>query len=172
MGDRIEEQMRDLLLASVDLSELQVVYRGDPFLVPVSLHPFGYVFLTDESPASSGDGYGALTGPTSFWKYEGIVQIEVVQRDALQLTPDAGRRADVPSYLKSRELIAAARMAVYAWGGPGQLPETNRIESIDGKESTLELRIGGTQNGVLARGDNVTNVGVFSWTVFTRREEF
>jgi len=173
-ADRVEEKIRDLMLASADLDELAAIFKGDPWLVPAQWHPFALVALLVEQDPAKERGFESETGPVTYWKYEGVVQIETLGRDASGLTPVA-RKADVPSYKLTRRLVQGAKRAILAWCGPdGGIPDGNRIISADGKESSLLLVVGRIENGlaVQARSENVTNTGSFPFTLFTRREDF
>jgi hypothetical protein len=170
MSDRIEEKVRDLVLSHVGSKDLAVVYRGDPFIVPVKLYPFAFVMLTVEREDAR---RGRETGPATYWSYEGFVNVETLVKDVTGLVPDRTRRADVPSYALTRRLVQAARQSVYEWGGPaGTIRDSEQVVSATGKERTIALEVGEIQNGLQERGDNVSNTGLFRFAVVTRREEY
>jgi hypothetical protein len=171
MGDRIEERIRDLLLASPELSEIKGFYRGEPGFIPVSLHPFSVVFLSEEAQATGQEGYEDATG-LRYFRYDGYVSVEVLHRDVDDLMPDSNRRADVGSYLKAKELTQASFNAVMTWGGPSGQLEDDPVVSFDTKEKTTELRSDTILNGQARRGDNVTNRGVFNFHLFTTRQNW
>lgn len=169
MQDRIEEKLRSLVLASPEVDKLQVLYRGEPGVLPIRLYPFGVVFLDTVREATGEEGYGESTGMRHFL-YTGYVAFEVVYRDVDGLLPDLNREADVPSYLEAKELCAAAWEAVFAWGGPTGNLEASPVVSSDGKEQTVELRTDLQRNGLTNRGlDNVNNRSSFEFHIYTRR---
>lgn len=167
MVDRIEEKIRDLVLAADD--ELAVMYRGDPFLVPVPYHPFAFVLVTVEG---EDDSRGQETGPATYWRYEGFIEVDSIIKDALTLVPDS-RKADIGSYTQARRIIQRAKRSVYAWGGPaGTIADADQVVDETGKERTIELGVSEVQNGLQERGDNVTNTALFRFVVKTRRQEW
>lgn len=171
MSDRIEEYIRNLILASSDFDELKVVIRGEPGFMPVKLYPFGIVFLSEENEALGQEGYSEATG-VRYYRYDGYISLEVLFKDTSTLMPDADRKANVGSYLRAKELTQAAFNAVVSWGGPqGNLEEAPVISS-DGKERTVELRTDAINNGLGRRGDNVSNRGTFNFHVYTVRQNW
>lgn len=168
MSDRIEEKIRDLLIGSSDFDALKVFYRGEPGFVPVKLYPFAIIFLQEEAEATGEDGYGEATG-LRYFKYEGYVSLEVLFKDTATLMPNAERKADVGTYLRAKELTQGAFNAILSWGGPQGHLEEEPVQSVDGREETVELRTGVIRNGLGQRGDNVSNRGTFPFIVYTRR---
>ena len=168
MADRIENKLRDLLLASSDFDECKVFYRGEPGFVPVKLYPFVIVFLREESEAVGQDGYEESTG-MRYFRYEGYISLEVLFKDSGTLMPDGNRRADVGTYLRAKELTQAAFNAILSWGGPQGHLEDDPVTSVDGREATVEFRTDGITNGLGRRGDNISNRGTFNFHVYTRR---
>ncbi len=65
MQDRIEEKLRNLMIASSDFDALKVFYRGEPGFVPVKLYPFAVIFLAEELEAIGQEGYEPATGLTA-----------------------------------------------------------------------------------------------------------
>jgi len=170
MGDRIEIYLRSLLASSADLSVVQVFYRGDPGIVPVRLHPFCWVFLSEEREATGESGYAESTGMRHFY-YDGELNFEVLFKDSLNVVP-VDRLAEVPSYMQSKELTQAGVQAVMEWGGPTGNLEENPVTSFDDKEMTVEFRLGSVRNGLQDRVNNVTNRGSVDFRVYTRRLTF
>lgn len=171
MSDRIENKIRDLLVKSSDLTDVQVFYRGDPVIVPVRLMPYCWLRIGDENEASGTDGYDESTGMRYFW-YDMEVNFETLYRDAKDLLPGADRLVDVPSYMKSKELTQAGMYAVMEWGGPSGNLENDPVVSFDLKETSVEVRLGRVTNGVQDRVDNYTNRGRFALRLYTRRITF
>jgi hypothetical protein len=171
MQDRIEEKLRDLILASPALASLKVVFVGEPGSVPTKLHPFAVVFLELESDANS-DGYGASTGVRNY-RYDGYVSIDVLHKDARDLSPRHDRRADVTSYKQSKALVQAARQALMAWGGPFGTLEAAPVVSNDGREQTVEMITENVRNGLVSRDENnYSNRGSFDFHIMTTRKFF
>lgn len=171
MQDRIEEKIRDLLLASPDLKDLKVIWRGEPGVVPIAYHPFGVLFLELESDANS-EGYGASTGVRNY-RYDGYFSVDVVFKDASEMVPDQFRRANVRSYLMAKRYIQGARKAVMGWGGPFGTLEQDPVISADTKERTVELITENIRNGLVARDENnYTNRASFDFHVMTTRQFF
>lgn len=168
MADRIENKLRDLLIASAAFNGVPVFYRGEPGFVPVKLFPIVVTFLAEEQEATSQEGYQESTG-LRHYRYDGYIALEVIQKDTSGLMPDADRKADVPSYLAAKTLTQAAFNAVLSWGGPQGNLEQDPVVSFDGKEQTVELRTDTITNGLARRGDNVTNRGTLNFHVYTRR---
>lgn len=171
MADRIEEHLRNLLLASSDFDELMVIYRGEPGFVPVKLYPFGILFLSEENEAIGQEGYGESTG-LRYYRYDGYISLEVLFKDTLSLMPDVDRKANVGTYLKAKELTQATFNAILSWGGPQGNLENDPVVSSDSKEATVELRTDGITNGLGRRGDNVSNRGTFRFHIYTRRQDW
>lgn len=170
MGDRIEEKIRDLILASVDLTDILVVFRGEPGVVPTKLYPFCVVFLELRSDANS-EGYGASTGVRNY-RYDGYVSIDVLHKDAAGLLPVA-RKADVGSYLLAKQYIEAAEQALMAWGGPYGNLENDPVISFDTKERTVEFIPENRRNALVSRDeDNYSNRSAFDFHVMTTRQFF
>lgn len=167
MQDRLEIKLRNLLLASSDLNDLKVIYRGEPSIIPVHLYPFGILFLTDQNEADT-DGYGQATGVT-YYRYDGYIALEVVHRDVDGLAPSVQRTADVPSYIAAKKYTQGAYNAIMTWGGPGGHLENDPVVSFDGKEQTVELRADAINNALARRSDNVSNRGSFSFHIYTVR---
>lgn len=168
MSDRLEEKLRNLLIASSDFDEIKVFYRGEPGFVPVKLYPFVIVFMSEENEAIGSEGYGESTG-MRYYRYDSYVSLEVLFKDTATLMPDADRKANVGSYLKAKELTQGAFNAVLSWGGPQGELENDPVISADGKEVSVELRTDAITNGLGRRGDNVSNRGTFSCHIYTRR---
>lgn len=171
MGDRIENKIRDLLKTHPRMDAIKVFYRGEPGFVPVKLFPMAVVFLAEVQEATGQEQYTQSTGLT-FYRYDGYVALEVLQKDTSGLMPDANRNADVPSYLQSKELTQAAFNSVVSWGGPSGGLDQTPVISFDTKEATLEMRTDPFTNGLARRGDNVTNRGTFNFHVYTRRQNW
>jgi hypothetical protein len=173
MSDRIEEKIRDLCLAHGGFDPVKVMYRGEPMVVPVNLHPFATVFLQREGEAQGQEGQTDDTGPVRRWRYDGFVSVEVLLPDTKGLKPDASRKADIPSYLAAKEIIQAAKQALQAWADPDGDVTLDPVTSEDGRESTVELRVDQVQNAIMRRSpDNVVNVATFLFHVYTRRVLF
>lgn len=170
MSDRIEIKLRDLLVVRQDLTEVQVFYRGDPVIVPVKLMPYCWLKIGDENEAAGEGGYGESTGMRYFF-YDVEVNFEVLYKDAQDLMP-VDRIADVESYMRSKELTQAGMQAIMEWGGPSGNLEDDPVESFDGKEMTVELRLGRVMNGPQDRIDNYTSRGRFALRIYTRRLTF
>jgi len=169
--DRIEEKLRDLLLARGELDVLKVIFRGEPGAVPTKLHPFGVVFLELESDANS-EGYGSSTGVRNY-RYDGYISVDVVFKDASDLLPDSDRKANVRSYLLSKSYIQAARQALMDWGGPEGHLEDDPVVSNDSRERTVELVCENIRNGLVSREENnYTNRASFDFHVMTTRRFF
>lgn len=171
MSDRIEEKLRDLLLASSDFDELKVFYRGEPGFVPVKLYPFAIVFLSEENEAIGQEGYGESTA-LRYYRYDGYISLEVLFKDTNTLMPDVDRKANVGTYLRAKELTQAAFNAVLSWGGPQGNLEQDPVISADTKEQTVELRTDAITNGLGRRGDNISNRGTMNYHVYTRRQDW
>jgi len=171
MQDRIEEKLRDLLLAREDLAGLKVVFRGEPGPVPTKLHPFAVVFLELEADANS-EGYGAATG-VRHYRYDGFISVDVTHKDAAGLLPGPSRKADVQSYLASKSLIQGCRQALMEWGGPFGALEDSPVISFDERERTVELITENIRNGLVSRDENnYTNRGSFDFHIMTTRQFF
>lgn len=151
--------------AGVSPSVLKVVYRGEPEVVPVRLYPFAIVFLRRQRVARGEDGYGDETG-YRYWRYEGYVSAEVLFKDTAGLLPDANRRADVPSYLDSKELTQAVVQALTSWD-----PDFQPVLRPDLKESTVgNVWVDDISNGLESRPDNVSNRGNAAFHLYTREQ--
>jgi hypothetical protein len=170
MSDRIENKIRDLLVQRQDLNDVQVFYRGDPVIVPVKLMPYSWLMIRDENEATGESGYAESTGMRHFW-YDLEVNFEVLYRDAQDLMP-VTRMANVTSYMRSKELTQAGMQAVMEWAGPSGNLEDDPVVSADGKEMTIEGRLGRVTNGPQDRIDNVTSRGRFALRIYTRRITF
>jgi len=174
MQDRIEEKLRDLLIASSDFDELKVFYRGEPGFVPVKLYPFAIVFLSEENEAIGSEGYSESTG-MRYYRYDGYVTFEVLFKDTTSLMPDEDRKANVGTYLRAKELTQAGFNALVSWGGPQGNLEQDPVLSFDYEvggqhgEATVELRTDAISNGLGRRGDNVSNRGTVRFHIYTRR---
>lgn len=171
MQDRIEEKLRNLLIASSEMDPIKVFYRGEPGFVPVKLFPFAIVFLSDENEAIGGEGYEQATG-IRYYRYDGYISLEVLAKDTSNLMPDVDRKANVTSYIEAKTLTQAAFNAILAWGGPSGELEADPVISYDTKEQTVELRTDTINNGLSRRGDNVSNRGSFQFHIFTRRQDW
>lgn len=171
MADRVENKIRDLLIASPFFDEVRVFYRGEPGFVPVKLYPFVVVFLSQEAEAVNDEGYVPATG-LRYFRYDGYVSLEVLAKDTSGLMPDADRKADVPTYIMSKTLTQAAFRTVLEWGGTSGELDQNPVVSYDTKEQTVELRMDTITNGLSRRGDNVSNRGSFPFHVYTRRVDW
>jgi hypothetical protein len=172
MQDRLEEKVRNLLLASAELAGLEVFYRGEPGIVPVKLYPFATVFLDTKREATGEEGYGQQTGVTNF-RYDGYVAFEVLFKDTTRLVPDADRKANVQSYIDAKTLAEAGFNALWAWGGPMGVLEGDPVVSFDTKEASVELRTDNQHNGAADRGnDNANNRSSFEFHIYTRRLDF
>lgn len=173
MSDRIEEKIRDLCLAHSGFDAVKVMYRGEPMVVPVNLHPFATVFLRSEGEAQGMEGMTDDTGPVRRWRYDGYISVEVLLPDTRGLKPDANRKADIPSYLAAKEIVQAAKQAVQGWADPDGDIMMDPVVSDDGREKTVELRVDQIQNAIMTRTpDNVVNVATFAFHVYTRRNLF
>lgn len=171
MQDRIENKIRDLLLADARLRPLAAFYKGEPGVVPTKLHPFCVIFLELEADANA-EGYGASTGVRNY-RYNGYVSIDVLMKDSRALLPGPDRKVDVPSYGQSKRYIQAARQAIMSWGGPFGGLEQSPVVSVDEKERTVEMITGNLRNGLASREENnYTNRGSFEFTVMTTRQFF
>lgn len=170
MQDRIEEKIRDLLLASPELSSLVIVFRGEPGQVPVKMHPFAVVFLELESDANQ-DGYGASTGVRNY-RFDGYVSVDVVHKDATAIPAlPHDRKHDVVSYIQAKTLIQAARKALMAWGGPTGGLEADPVISQDTRERTVEMITENVRNGLTARSENnYSNRSSFDFHIMTTRK--
>jgi hypothetical protein len=171
MQDRIEERLRNLLIASPFFDEIKVFYRGEPGFVPVKLFPFVIIFLSQETEATNDEGYAESTG-IRYYRYDGYISLEVLAKDTSGLMPDADRKADVPSYLLAKNFTQAAFRTILEWGGPEGHLEEDPVISFDGKERTTELRTDTITNGLSRRGDNVSNRGSFPFHLYTRRQDW
>ena len=171
MQDRIEEKLRNLMIASSDFDALKVFYRGEPGFVPVKLYPFAVIFLAEEQEAIGQEGYEPATGLT-YYRYDGYVSLEVLFRDTNALMPDSNRKADVGSYLLAKQYTQATFKALMAWGGPQGHLEEDPVISNDGKEQTVEMVRDSMSNGLGRRGDNVSNRGNFAFHLYTVRRNW
>ena len=172
MQDLIEEKIRDTLLAHAGLAAVQVLYRGEPEIVPVRLHPFGVVFLESVAEATGQDGYGGSTA-MRYYRFDGYVSFEVLHRDATGLAPGPDRKADVPSYMASKDLTKAAQAAIIAWAGTdGRRIAESPVTSSDGQAETVELRTDRTRYGLNRRANNVSNTGLFEFHCYVRVLDF
>jgi hypothetical protein len=167
MQDRLEIKIRELLKGSADLNGLKVFYRGEPSIVPIHLHPFAIIFLTEQNEASGQEGYEESTG-MRYYRFDGYVALEVVHRDIEGLSP-VNRDADVPSYLDAKKYTQASFNAIMTWGGPSGRLIDDPVISFDGKERTVELRADTIVNGLSRRHDNVSNRGSFEFHIYTVR---
>lgn len=171
MSDRLEEAIRDLLLALPEWANMQVVLRGDPGdLMPTRLYPFGIVFLTDEADPMGDEGYTDDTGPMRSWRYDGYIECSVLIPDAASLVPDDNRKADVASYIAVKRYAKAAQQALWNWGPePGDI--SGIVMSEDGLERSSSVEIDRIQTGLTSRGrDNVANIAIVTFNVKTRRQ--
>jgi hypothetical protein len=168
MMDRVEEKLRDLLLASADLADIEVVFRGEPGVVPTKLYPFMVLFLELKSDANS-DGYGASTGVRNY-RLDGYCSVDVLHKDATDLMLPDNRRANVGSYLLAKQYIEAAEIALLAWGGPYGELEQNPVVSDDGLERTVEFVPENRRNALVSRDENnYSNRAAFDFHIYTTR---
>jgi len=171
MQDRIEEKLRDLLLAKEELDPIRVMFRGEPGAVPTKLHPFIVIFLELESDANQ-EGYGAATS-VRHYRYDGYISVDVVHKDAADMLPDANRKANVGSYLLSKSYIQAARQAMMDWGGPFGELEDNPVVSEDTREQTVEMICENIRNALVSRTENnYSNRASFDFHIMTTRKFF
>lgn len=175
MSHRIENKVIALLDAETDLAELVAIFRGEPGpSLPVSIYPFGIVYLSAEAEAIGQEGFGQETG-NRYFRYDGYVSIEALLKDIAGIAQllEVGRIVAVPSYDLSRRLTQAARQALEAWGGEdGRRVEEDPVTSQDGKEVTVELRMDVITNALQQRPDNVSNRGNVEFHLYTRRRDY
>jgi hypothetical protein len=145
----------------------KVIYRGEPHIVPVKLYPFAIVFLRRQRVARGEDNYGGETG-FKYWRYEGYASIEVLYKDTSALLPDSDRKAEVQSYLDSKELTQAVIAAFESWN-PDDDPV---IRSDDGERTIGEFFSDDISNGIEQRPDNVSNRGNVTFHLYTRENDF
>lgn len=168
MADLIEERIRDLMLATESLSDLKVWYRGEPGIVPVRLYPFGIVFLRREREARGEEGFGQETGFT-YWRYEGYISVEVLFRDTSTLLPDSNRRANVGSYMQSKDFTQIAKTVLTSWDVQG-----DPVVTADGTERSVnQMFSDDIVNGIESRTpDNVGNRGNVAFHLYVRKNDF
>lgn len=171
MQDLTEVGIREKLIAWTGLDGVQVFYRGEPSIVPVKLHPFGVIFLEDSSEATGQDGYGEVTA-MRYYLFNGYISFETLHRDVLGLMP-TDRRADVPSYMESKDLIKEALACIIDWAGTdGRRIAEDPITSSGGEASTVELRTGQIRYGLNRRDNNVSNTGILEFRLYVRVTDF
>lgn len=173
MSDRIEEEVRDRLLARPEWNIVKVVYRGEPGIVPVRLYPFGVVFISGESDAEGADGYTNQTGPVRAIRYDGFITVEVLVPDTTSLAPDEHRKADVASYIVSKRLVQAAKQALQRWGDAvGIIDGAEAVVSSDGRERTSAVMVDGVENALTVRpNETVANTATLRWHLYSIRQE-
>jgi hypothetical protein len=171
MSDRLEEALRDRLLARSEWNIVQVCYRGEPGIVPVRLYPFGVVFITTEAEGLGADGYTSDTGPVASIRYDGFVTVEVLVSDTRGLVPDMNRKADVASYLAAKKLIQTAKQVLTDWAVDAD--GVGVVISADGKERLSTIRVDNVQNALTVRpNETIANTATLPWHAYTRRAEF
>lgn len=171
-GDTVVDGSATWQCQGLCAAALKVMYRGEPNVVPIKLHPFGILQLATEGEELTGaDGYGPMTGPTRYLRYDGSLDLNIVVKDTASLMPNDAREADVESYVQCVQLIQDAKQRLWAWGQQyGVIPGV--VVSRSGNEETSTFRVGAVLNGLVRRVDNVSNSSSFSFHVFTRRQEF
>ena len=170
MSDRIENYVRDMLLDLSDWAAIKVMFAGEPTIVPVNLHPFATIFVTQIGEAKGEDGQ---TDDTGFrrWRYDGYISVEDLIPDVRSMKP-VGRKADIPSYKSVKRFIQAGFRALVSWAGSEGELNMAPITSYDGQEITVELRLDVVHNAIQSRpDDSVTNVATLSFHIFTRRQQ-
>ena len=172
-GWLIQEKIRDLVLDAD--AELKAMYIGEVAGIPIRLHPWALVFSPTEQEAEGEDGYVQDTGPTTRLRYHGYVTVAVAVKDVAALVPGDDRKANSPSYQECALRTQRALTAVRAWGDPyGDLQGVGHVlVSTDGKERTVELRLGTIRHSLGEREEgSVTDEGSFDWIVTTKKEEY
>ena len=96
----ILDTIRSLLLADTAFNALNVIYRGVPNKVPISLYPFGMVVITNDGEARPMSG-----GPT-ITAYNGVIGFSISGRD---VPSPAARIANVDSYDTVVGLVQATK---------------------------------------------------------------
>lgn len=174
MTKQLEGWLQGLFNAAPDLDDVKAIIAGEPFVVPVKLHPFLTVFVGERREAEE-RGYGEETGPVVGYAYPGYVSIETLLNDApaLKVGPagPTSRLMVIPSHDLCDRLTWAVWEAMKGAMDPHQVIE-GTVVSYDDKERTQELALGSMRFGLQQRPDSVTNTGTVEFTIYSRREEF
>lgn len=168
MQDLLEEYLRDLLLEADEFEALKVVYRGEPNVVPARLFPFAVVYMASTTEAMGSEGYGPSTGQR-FWRHEGYVAFEVLERDTESLVPDEERKANVASYMSAKDLCQAAVGLLKRWD-----PDEDPVDLVEGKErSTGEVWFDRIENAMTVRpNETVANRSSVLFHVYSQEDLF
>lgn len=104
----IIDRIRDLMIADSAFDDLGIIYSGVPNSVPAQYPEFAIVAITGEGEARS------LSGGDTVTAYEGLIAFNVRGQDVPNPT---GRKADVSSYAKVVEYVAAVKR-LFKWNDP------------------------------------------------------